>query len=62
MRLSDLAPGSPKAAEAGCRCPRMDNAHGRGWMGGVTDDKGRTIYVYSSDCPIHNAEVPDEAE
>lgn len=28
-------PGSDEAIAAGCRCPVLDNAHGRGWMGGV---------------------------
>lgn len=26
-------PGSPESIAAGCICPVLDNAHGRGWMG-----------------------------
>lgn len=32
----ELAPGSDAAVAAGCTCPRMDNAFGRGYLGGVT--------------------------
>lgn len=46
-------PGSPAAISAGCRCPVLDNAHGRGWMGGVKDERGEIIFVTSSDCPLH---------
>lgn len=46
-------PGSDAAADQGCLCPRMDNAHGHGWMGGVRDDHGNLIYVICEDCPLH---------
>ena len=44
---ADLRPGSDEAIAAGCKCPVLDNAHGKGWlgMGGV--------YVMREDCPIH---------
>lgn len=51
--MSAPNPGSPEAIKAGCKCPVLDNGHGRGWMGGVKDEEGRTIYVYSSACEIH---------
>lgn len=52
-------PGSPEAVNMGCQCARMDNAHGRGWMGGVKDTKtGETIFVNTCSCPLHG--VNDE--
>ena len=50
-----LPPGSDEAIEAGCTCPVIDNAHGKGYMGEVTDDKGQTVYIFSGDCPLHGA-------
>jgi hypothetical protein len=47
-------PGSDAAIAAGCTCPVLDNAHGRG-HGELPD--GRTVYVYSMDCPLHIIEV-----
>lgn len=46
-------PGSEEASVAGCKCPVMDNAHGKGYMGGVKDDNGQTVFVISGDCPVH---------
>lgn len=46
-------PGSPQAVEKGCTCPRIDNGHGKGYMGGVKDENGETIFVRSGDCPLH---------
>lgn len=40
-------PGSDAAIAAGCLCPVLDNAHGRGWLG----QEG--VYCHSGDCPIH---------
>ncbi len=40
-------PGSPEAVSQGCRCPVIDNSHGRGYMG--MDG----IFVYTSCCPLH---------
>lgn len=48
-----LPPGSEEAIAVGCSCPVMDNAHGKGYMGGVTDDKGQTVYIFSGDYPLH---------
>ena len=56
MRVKEfLPPGSEEAIAVGCSCPVMDNAHGKGYMGGVTDDKGQTVYIFSVDCPLHGA-------
>lgn len=46
-------PGSDEAVKLGCKCPRMDNAYGRGYLGGVKDDNGGTVYVVSGDCELH---------
>jgi hypothetical protein len=40
-------PGSPEAVSKGCRCPVLDNANGRGYMG------VEGIFVYTSCCPLH---------
>lgn len=53
-------PGSEEAIAAGCRCPRMDNGHGRGYMGGAKDDQGRTVFVISGDCPLHGIAEENE--
>jgi hypothetical protein len=49
-----MNPGSAEAVAAGCRCPRFDNAHGRGYLGGVRDPvTGETVFVKRTDCPLH---------
>ena len=48
-----MNPGSDEAIAAGCTCPVIDNGHGRGCMGGVKDDQVRTVFIISSDCPLH---------
>ena len=55
-----LPPGSEEAIAVGCSCPVMDNAHGKGYMGWVTDDKGQTVYIFSGDCPIHGEDAKRE--
>lgn len=51
--MQKLRPGSDEAIKAGCTCPVMDNAHGKGYLGGVKDEDGNTVFVYNGDCPIH---------
>jgi len=46
-------PGSDEAIMRGCTCPVIDNAHGRGYMGGARDENGTTIFVYNCECPVH---------
>jgi hypothetical protein len=46
-------PGSDEAKEIGCTCPRIDNAYGRGYLGGVKDEKGDVVFVINLDCPVH---------
>ena len=40
------APGSPQAVSNGCKCPVLDNAHGKGIGDGA--------YWINEECPIHN--------
>ena len=49
-------PGSREARDAGCICPVWDNAHGRGYMGGVKDDDGNVVFVRVVGCPLHSLE------
>lgn len=53
MKNRELPPGSDAARAAGCKCPVLDNAHGKGYMGGVKDENGETCFVTSSDCALH---------
>lgn len=47
-------PGSPEAIKQGCLCPVIDNAHGKGYLGGVKDpETGETVFVWRADCPLH---------
>ncbi len=46
-------PGSDEAREKGCTCPVLDNGHGKGWMGGRTDENGATLFVRVEGCPLH---------
>lgn len=47
-------PGSPEAVAQGCRCPVLDNGHGKGsgWGAGV--------YWIAGDCPVHGGTAPEE--
>lgn len=45
-------PGSDEALELGCRCPVLDNAHGRGARGTSGDD---AEFWISAACPLHGA-------
>ena len=45
-------PGSDKALHLGCKCPVMDNGHGRGARG-TTDQ-----FWINGECPLHS--VPPE--
>lgn len=48
-------PGSPEAVEAGCTCPVLDNARGRGYMG--VDG----TFIFTSNCPVHCwPDIPDD--
>lgn len=48
-------PGSDEALRLGCLCPVLDNAHGRGYLGGVKDpDTGETMFVITVGCAVHS--------
>lgn len=47
-------PGSKEAIKQGCTCPKMDNANGKGYMGGVRDEHGQTVFVCTVGCPVHD--------
>ena len=49
-------PGSDEALELGCRCPVLDNAHGRGAMGTSGDD---AEFWTNAACPLHGATISD---
>ena len=57
-------PGSREAMALGCKCPVLDNAHGRGYLGGVKDGSGETVFVFTVGCPVHDAgrKALEEAE
>lgn len=40
-------PGSSEAVAKGCKCPVIDNAHGRGYMGNPE------VFVLQGNCPLH---------
>jgi hypothetical protein len=48
-----LNPGSSEAIAQGCTCPVLDNARGKGYLGGVKDEAGNTVFVISCLCPLH---------
>lgn len=54
-------PGSSEAIDLGCTCPVIDNARGKGYMGGARGKDGRAVFVYAMDCPVHH-EVGSEME
>lgn len=45
-------PGSPEAVDQGCRCPIIDNGHGKG-RGGNGERFG---WFMRQDCPLHGWE------
>ena len=44
-------PGSAEAITQGCKCPVLDNNHGRG-SGREID--GRPAFWINSECPVHS--------
>jgi hypothetical protein len=47
-----LPPGSDEALEQGCKCPVLDNNHGRG--------RGDGNYVMNVECPLHGEGERDD--
>lgn len=59
LTMKKPTPGSYEAIAEGCKCPVLDNAHGFGYLGGVKDESGATVFVVNGDCPLHG--TPAEA-
>lgn len=63
--MSDLTswrviPGSREAIDRGCRCPVIDNGHGRGipWpRDDGLDPSEHPSFVIQADCPLHGTEA-----
>lgn len=53
-------PGSDEAMDLGCVCPVLDNAHGKGYMGGVTTKEGNLVFVMRVDCKLHGTATRDK--
>ncbi len=49
---ADPKPGTREAREAGCTCPVMDNAHGKGRYG----DGVKYGWWVGEGCPLHAAQ------
>lgn len=60
LKKNPLPPGSDDAIAAGCLCPVIDNAHGKGWMDGVKDENGEIVYILSWVCPLHGVEEVED--
>lgn len=60
LKKNSLPPGSDEAIAAGCVCPVLDNAHGKGYMGGVKDENGEIVYILSWVCPLHGVEEVED--
>lgn len=43
-------PGSPEAIKRGCKCPVLDNGHGKG---NHMDENGKPLFWYSRECGLH---------
>lgn len=48
-------PGSAEAIQQGCKCPILDNCHGKGVMYG-----GQESFWVNADCPLHAMGHPEE--
>lgn len=48
-----MNPGSDKAIAAGCTCPVLDNAHGKGLQGWPDSKRSEAAFWISDDCPLH---------
>ena len=60
MSLADFtaSPGSVEAMAAGCRCPVLDNAYGKGRPG--PDPSSPPLFVVRVGCPLHHQETCGE--
>jgi hypothetical protein len=51
-----MNPGSDEARAGGCKCPVIDNSHGRG----AYDTPGGPVFWVNDDCPIHGSSARKE--
>ena len=52
MRSKDTPnPGSKEAVAQGCKCPVLDNAHGKGFPYG---EDGKPEFWITEGCPLHD--------
>ncbi len=57
MKSKRSNPGSPRAIANGCKCPILDNANGKGYMGGFADKDGGPVFVMMENCPLHGMKL-----
>lgn len=55
-------PGSDTALDAGCLCPVMDNAHGRGARGTWDKPDNLKQFYTRGDCPMHGKAAKENKE
>jgi len=48
-------PGTKEALAAGCLCPAMDNAYGKGYR--QYDDGRPPSFIYNGDCAYHQETI-----
>lgn len=48
-------PGSDEALALGCRCPVLDNGHGKGML-------GLGMYILAAGCPVHPIVTDEEPD
>ena len=57
-KIRNPKPGTREASDAGCRCPILDNCHGKGYFG----DGEKYGWVVSSSCSLHAQDVREILE
>lgn len=57
MKRKQPNPGSPEAVTKGCKCPILDNANGKGYMGSYADKDGGPVFVMMQNCPLHGKKL-----
>ena len=58
--VAGWTPGSREAIAAGCRCPVLDNAHGRGFP--AFGPEGGVAFWINGECPLHANPTPDKRQ
>lgn len=60
MKINSPYPGSPQAVLDGCRCPVIDNQHGRGYRCDVTKKLAEQRWALHPNCPLHGSAMHRE--